>query len=252
MDKRIGAQLYTLRDFCKTEEDLANTLKKLKEIGYQTAQFSGVGPIPPENINALCRQYGIEPICTHRPFTEFIQNPDNCAAYHKALGCNIAGIGGMPQEFPRTAQGVREFIKAMAPISQALKSHGLRFAYHNHAFEFIKENGSFLMDILINESDFDFIVDVYWAAFAGINPAKLIRRLGQRAVVIHFKDLLVLPDSTITMCEVMEGNLDWDDIFAACEEAGSAYAMVEQDTCRRDPFESMKISYDNLTKKGFV
>ena len=35
MDKRIGAQLYTVRDLCKTKEDFENTMKRLAEIGFK-------------------------------------------------------------------------------------------------------------------------------------------------------------------------------------------------------------------------
>ena len=53
------------------------------------------------------------------------------------------------------------------------------------------------------------------------------------------------------MCEVGKGNLDWDDILAACEEAGVEYALVEQDTCETDPFDCLKTSYEFLKQKGF-
>ena len=38
---KIGAQLYTLRDYCKTLEDFSETLKKVADIGYTTVQVSG-------------------------------------------------------------------------------------------------------------------------------------------------------------------------------------------------------------------
>ena len=38
----IGAQLYTVRDFCKTTDALAETLKKVADIGYTEVQLSGV------------------------------------------------------------------------------------------------------------------------------------------------------------------------------------------------------------------
>lgn len=38
---RIGAQFYTVRDFCKTTEALAETLKKVADIGYEYVQISG-------------------------------------------------------------------------------------------------------------------------------------------------------------------------------------------------------------------
>ena len=53
------------------------------------------------------------------------------------------------------------------------------------------------------------------------------------------------------MFEVGFGNIDWDDVIAACEDANVEYALVEQDICRRDPFESLKMSYDYLSGKGF-
>ena len=35
------------------------------------------------------------------------------------------------------------------------------------------------------------------------------------------------------------------------DEAGAQYALVEQDICNRNPFESLKMSYDFLKSKGF-
>lgn len=37
----IGAQLYTVRDYAKTTEDFAETLKKIADIGYRIVQVSG-------------------------------------------------------------------------------------------------------------------------------------------------------------------------------------------------------------------
>ena len=41
MDKRIGAQLYTVCDFMKTIEDFDASCKKIKDIGYKIVQVSG-------------------------------------------------------------------------------------------------------------------------------------------------------------------------------------------------------------------
>jgi sugar phosphate isomerase/epimerase len=112
------------------------------------------------------------------------------------------------------------------------------------------------MDRLINETnpeEFMFIVDTYWLQFGGVDPAEFIRSLGKRAMMVHFKDYSINPNKNfiVEMCEVGEGNLNWDEIIKACDEAGSLYALVEQDICNRDPFESMKMSYDYLNTKGF-
>jgi len=41
---QIGAQLYTLRDFCQTPEGIAESLRKVADIGYRTVQLSGTCP----------------------------------------------------------------------------------------------------------------------------------------------------------------------------------------------------------------
>ena len=55
------------------------------------------------------------------------------------------------------------------------------------------------------------------------------------------------------MCEVGSGNLDWDGIISACEDAGTRWAFVEQDRnwIDNDCLKSLKTSYDFLTTKGF-
>ena len=251
MDHRIGAQLYTVRDFTQTAEGLEETFQKLKNIGYQTVQLSAIGPMEGAVVRDLCDRYQLEPVCTHKSPQDYLENLDATIAYHKTVGCQIAGLGAMPWDVPRTARGMRDFIRDFTPVSRALREAGLCFAYHNHAFEFIRDEGKFLMDILLEESDFDLILDVYWLSFAGIDPADFIRRAGSRARIIHFKDLAVNQENKVEMAEVMEGNLDWDKIIQACEQAGCQAAMAEQDICKGDPFESLRISYDNLKAKGF-
>ena len=54
MDKNICAQLYTVRDFCKTLPEFAETVKKVAAIGYKTVQVSGIGDIKAEDIRAVC------------------------------------------------------------------------------------------------------------------------------------------------------------------------------------------------------
>ena len=39
----IGAQMYTVRDFCKTDVETAAAMKRLNINGYRAVQISGVG-----------------------------------------------------------------------------------------------------------------------------------------------------------------------------------------------------------------
>lgn len=254
MDRRIGAQLYNVRAYTQDFESLEKTFERIHNMGYKTAQVSGVGSaITAEQIAELSKRYDIEIVCTHRDFDDYAFNLEREIEFHKTIGCKLPGFGIMGSAFTRTEAGFREFAYAAQRVINEMKKYDLPLLYHNHSFEFEKaSDGRTFFQILVDETELDFVLDVYWAINAGLNPAKLIRELGPRAKVIHFKDMCV-KNNEVMMSPVMEGNLDWDDIIAACDEAGSLWAAVEHDVIKDGmcPFESMEISYNNLKTKGF-
>ena len=255
MERQIGAQYWTVRDFCTTIEDFDETCRKVSEIGYKIVQISGT-PLAAAPMKEVLDKYGLKAVVTHRSFDDFQNNLEEIIDYNKTLGCELCGIGCMPAWAKESTENLDRFIRECNEVGAKLRKEGLYLGYHNHAFEFAKLGGKRIMDRLINETDpanVMFIIDTYWLQIGGVNPADFIRDLGKRAMMIHFKDLHVNADKNFTaeMCEVGEGNLDWDKIIEACDEAGAQWALVEQDTCNRDPFISLKMSYDYLTTKGF-
>ena len=255
MDKRIGAQYYTIRNFCKTLEDFDASCKKVSEIGYKTVQLSGIGDFTGNDIKKILDKYGLTAVCTHRPSQNYLENIEKEIEYHKAIGCKVAGLGAMPG-FNSEKQTLIDFGKNFTPVCEKLKEHGITFAYHNHAFEFEKVNGRHAYDILtenIKSDNFKLILDVYWLSYAGINPSKFIKEHKDNIGCVHFKDLKIV-ENTHKYGEIGEGNLDWDDIIESCEAVGVTDALVEQDSdwLGDNPFESLKISYDFLQKKGLV
>lgn len=252
MDKRIGAQYYTIRNFLQTLEDFELSCKKVSQIGYKTVQLSGIGDFSGEDIKKILDKYNLKAICTHRPAKNYLENIEEEILFHKAINCKICGLGSMPGTNV-ACETINEFINNFKPVCEKLGENGLTFAYHNHAFEFEKKNGVYAFDILTNGiecENFKFILDVYWLAYAGINPAEFIRAHKGKIVCVHFKDLAIV-DGTPCYAEVGKGNINWDDVINACEEAEVDYAFVEQDVCKNDPFDSLKISYDFLKEKGF-
>jgi len=253
MDKRIGAQLYTVRDYTKTLEEFDRTLEKIAKIGYKAVQLSAIGPFSAEEVKQACDKYHLIPVCTHRSMDEYCNHLEEMIQFHRTIGCSIAGIGAVPNLRNNLSwSDVTEFVTKMNVVSRELRKNGITFAYHNHDVDFELFDGKRPIEYILENGDFDLIADVYWIAAAGIDPARFIKRAGSRIKVAHFKDLAVKKNGEgQKMAEVMEGNLDWDSIIDACEGAGVEWAVVEQDICERDPFECLKCSYQNLTKKGF-
>lgn len=253
MDKRIGAQLYTIRQYTQTLDSFDQALEKISKIGYKAIQVSCVGPFKAEEIKTICDKHQLIPVCTHRSWDEYCNHLEESIQFHKTLGCQVAGLGAIPNlRTGFTWDDLVRFVEKMNQINKEFKKNGITFAYHNHDVEFSKVEGKRPMDYILEHAEFDFIVDVYWLAASGVDPARFIKKVGNRAKIVHFKDITVIENGKgQKIAEVMEGNLDWDSIIEACQSAGVEWAMVELDTCERDPFDSLQNSYKNLSTKGF-
>lgn len=246
---KLGAQLYTLRDYIKTYEDCEATFKYLNDLGINVIQISGIGPIPADKVAYLVEKYNMDVCVTHTSFDRMRTDLDSVMKEHKMLGCDTLGIGGMPEEFRKDSESLNEFIKITSEIGKKMHDNGLQFAYHNHAFEFSKiDNGRRIFDVLIEDTkpeEFSFIGDTYWFQYGGVNPCDYIKKIENRMKVCHFKDYKMVNDKP-AFAEIGTGNLNLDDIYNTCKATGVKYIVIEQDICEIDPRESMAISYKNL------
>ena len=252
MATQIAAQLYTLRNFTKTEADIAETMKKVRELGYEAVQCSALGPIAPEALKNIIDNEGITICATHTSYARMRDEPQAVIDEHQLWGCKHAAIGGIPGEY-RSAEGYAKFAKEASEVGARLAEGGLTFSYHNHSFELEEFDGRTGLDILYEESDpkyFHSELDTYWIQHGGGDPAEWIRKLKDRAAIIHLKDM-VNHSSGPRFAEVGEGILDWKAILEACLYSGVEWYIVEQDSCyERDPFESLGISLRNLQGMG--
>lgn len=249
----IGAQGYTIREFAQNEADLRETAKKLHDIGFKTLQVSGFGDIDPHVIRAICDENELQIVVTHTNPMLILEDTEKVIENHKVLGCKHVGIGAMPDKYRGSLEGMREFLKDFSVAADKLHAAGMKLHYHNHGFEYEKFEGKCLIDWMAEETDPDkwgFILDVYWTQFGGRNPARQIIDLADRIDVLHFKDMQ-MSFQTQRFAPVMEGNLDFDAILEACQEAGIRYAMIEQDDCYgKSPFDELATSAKNLVAAG--
>jgi len=250
---RTAAQLYTVREYTDTPEEIAETLKKVRDMGYKAVQVSGFGPIEPESLKELTADLGLEICATHVSYDRLKNDLDSLVKEHKMWDCKYVGIGAMPGKFQGSKEGFVKFAREASEIGKELQKQDLQLIYHNHNFEFVKFDGSTGLEILFRESDpeaLDFELDTYWVQAGGGDPIHWINKAAGRMKVVHFKDMGMDLEEGQIMTEIGEGNLNWSGIIEACEQTGVKWCAVEQDVCRRSPFESLKISLDFLKKQG--
>jgi len=248
----LAAQLYTVREFTKTAEGLAASLKKVRAMGYTSVQISAIGPIPDAEVKALLDANGLTCCITHVRVPWPWQDLDAIIAQHKLWGCPNVAVGSMPDKYRADEAGFCQFAAEANAIGKVLHEAGLTFSYHNHSFEFVRFGKRTGLGLLYEETDPRYMqaeLDTYWIQHGGGDPAAWIRRMKDRMPVVHFKDMVIL-NGQPTMAEIGEGNLNWPSILQACQDANVRWYAVEQDVCQRDPFESLQISYDNLKAMG--
>ncbi|MDR0525491.1 MAG: sugar phosphate isomerase/epimerase [Spirochaetaceae bacterium] len=250
---KIGAQLYSARDYTKIPADIEATLRRVKTLGFEVIQISGFGPCDIDLLARWVKELNLEVCVTHVPWNRLADKAElkTLIGEHRKIGCSHIGLGAKPGDvFPNSWEGYTRFIKKANEICGILKNEGMTFGYHNHDFEFQKWKGQTAMDRIIEECpDLYFILDTFWVQAGGGNPVKYIQKLAGRIQVIHFKDYRI-QDRNRQFAEIGEGNLDWDDIIRACKETRIPYAVIEQDgDFLSDPFESFALSLAFLRGK---
>ncbi|WP_246315318.1 sugar phosphate isomerase/epimerase family protein [Paenibacillus foliorum] len=108
---KIAAQLYTVRDYLKTPEDMAETLRKVKAIGYNAIQASGMGPVGDREFKEMADREGLTICATHIPYADLTNNLDAVIERHLIWGCKYVGLGGMPNEYRTSKEGYVKFAK---------------------------------------------------------------------------------------------------------------------------------------------
>ena len=251
---RLGAQLYTVRQFTQTIEGVAETLRKVADIGYTAVQISAFGPVDWGEVAHLVRDTGLTVAATHTKWDRFLTDLDAVIAEHEMLGCRHPAIGGLPEAY-RAPGGIKRFVEELTPVAAKLAAAGMDFSYHNHNLELARLGGekpwlAELYDTVPAEL-LKAEIDTYWIVAGGGDPVWWINRCAGRQPLLHLKDMLITPQREIRMAEIGEGNLNWPAILRAAEAGGVEHYLVEQDTCYgRDPFESLAISYRNLRAMG--
>ena len=246
----IGAQFYTLRQFCKTLDDFALSLRRVADIGYRTVQISGTCPYPAAWLKEQLDRNGLRCVLTHTPVARLTGELEQVIADHNVFGCDYIGMGFWAYDAERNMT-FEQWMETFPPVAGKIAAAGKLFMYHNHDQEFRKHEGrlilEWLMDALPPEK-MGFTLDTFWVQAGGGDPAQWLERLAGRVPVIHLKDFAY----GRKMAVIGEGNINFDRVFEKAEAGGTRYMLVEQDDCNgEDPFDCLTRSYQYLRSRGF-
>jgi len=243
----VGIQLYTVRN--EMLADAAGTLKKLAALGIKQVEsaasdkgyYYGLQPIEIKNI---CDDLGMKLSSGHihldDKFPQTIEG--GLAAGQEYLICSSLPTNG------QTVDNYKKTSDAFNKAGEACKKANIKFGYHNHDFEFEKENGQVLYDVLLNNTDPKLVhmeLDLGWVAATGNDPLQYFKNYPGRFELWHLKDMdLQKKHST----EFGKGGLQILEILKHRKQSGMKYFYVEQEEYTSSPLESMKENMDFLAK----
>ncbi len=265
----IGLQLYSVRG--DMEQDFKGTLQKVKALGYDGVEFAGLFGNTPEQVNAWCKEIGLNPISAHVPLADMLADVDKVIADYKSVGCQYIVVPYVTEERRPGGELFMQMIDEIRAIGEKCKAAGLVLLYHNHDFEFKKvENGQFGLDFLYSSVPADLLqteLDQCWVKYSGQDPVAYLQKYSGRAPVVHLKDFHVEgkqegdPYALIGLNEGEEkkqsafefrplghGVQDIPAIIAASKAAGSKWLIVEQDqpSMGKTPMECVAMSMEYL------
>ena len=248
MSQPICVQLYTVRDAMTA--DWRGTLNRVAQIGYAGVELVYTDQIPASEIKAELTANNLLASGAHVGIDFLRGDLDKVISDLKLLGARYVICPWMAPSQRGGAEDWRAFMHEFEVIGQRCHAAGMQFLYHHHDFELADLGDTNALTILLDESAQGLInaeIDIYWLAFAGMNPVDVIAKYSGRIPCLHLKDMAA---ESRTFAEVGHGTLDIPAILTAADNAGVEWLIVEQDVCPADPFDSITKSYNWLKNHG--
>ena len=245
----VALQVYTVRN--EMDRDYFGSLQKIAETGYQGVELS----LPPAGISvSQVRDYlgqaGMKWVGCHAGYDALSNNIDGLLASLNEAGCKNLILSYLTYH---SRQDVLDAAKKFNEFGKTCQAAGIQFFYHNHNHEFVQIEGERILDLLLKETDPALVkleMDTYWVQRGGSDPTEYLRGLHGRCPLLHIKDMEAGPEQFFA--EIGEGILNFGSILQEAQAAGVEWLIVEQDAGRRSPFDSIAISYRNLSKMGVL
>lgn len=235
---KIGLQLYTVRE--ELAQDFEGTIRKVAELGYEGVEFFHYFDRSAEQVKALLDETGLVAIGAHRPYTELLANGEAEIDYLLSIGSRNVIVPYLSEEQRADWDAVTDNLKK---LGKQCADKGAVLLYHNHEFELTeKKDGQPAFDLMYGTVPAELLqveMDTCWVYYGGYDPVEYLGRYAGRTPLIHLKDMKTREDGSAETVVLGEGVVDLKSIITASEQAGTEWAIVEQDECARDPLESI-------------
>ena len=252
--QKVYLQTYSLGRAVR--EDFLGSLEKVAQIGYTGVEFAGgYGGMEADKLKAYLQQLDLEPISTHVGL-EVIEEQ---LPFLAELGVSYVVCPGT--QFP-TYERTLEVANELNRLGKLAAEYGLKVGYHNHTHEFATFHDQYVLDILMDNTDPQYVLfqlDVGWATCAGIDVPAYLEKHSGRIQLIHVKETNqvigvqkphdfskfakdengrpIIPQEVLdemaavqkTNCPTGEGIIDWQKVCDTASANGAKAFIIERE-----------------------
>ena len=243
----IGIEMYAVRT--EQAKDLPNTLRTLKQIGYEAVEFyapymSWTLPYA-KDVRTMLDDLGLRCYSTHNGITSLTPGDAMTKAIeiNQILGARYIVLASPPFDH-NTADEWKALCVKLVAASDVLRPHGLFAGLHNHDAEWAKlADGQRVMELIAAHTPADFMLqlDVGTCVKAGADPVAWIWANPGRIRSAHLKDWAPGTAEQEKSYRVLfgEGIAPWKQIVTALESTGGVeFYLMEQEGSRFSEFET--------------
>ncbi len=273
-------QMIQLGTVMGTEEKAKETLRLMKEAGYEGIELNGfmIKKMPPIvrvlttlagmpigktarlDWRKLVQETGIKVVSVHEDLGSILRVPDEIIAEAKSFNTNYVVITGMHRFDYSDKPAVLDLAEKLNRAGRLMKEGGISLLYHNHNCEFRKvEPGVTAYDLLMEKTDSEYVnfeFDSYWATEAGVDTLALMRRLGSRMKLYHINDRgtrVSGPAGQILKSDSMElgyGNMNLTEMVKVAKDNGVDAVVLEshKNWIDKSPVKSFQLSAEFMNK----
>ena len=275
-------QQFMLGTVLNSEKQARNTLRTLKEAGYDGIELCGFMIHPTGlmvrlltkaagmptgrgghlNWHALVQEAGLQVVSLHLDLGAVERDAKAAAEEAKSFGTQYIVITGMYRFDYGDEAAVRELTQRLNAAGRELHTQGVELLYHNHNCELRRVNDTqTAYDILLTETDpayVNFEFDSYWFAEAGADALGWMKRLGPRMKLWHINDRgsrvsgpSMAPILKTDSVELGAGNLPLDALMEQAKAAGVEAVILEshRNWVDKDPLKSAQVSAAYLNRR---
>ncbi|MCB8840430.1 sugar phosphate isomerase/epimerase [Aurantimonas sp. VKM B-3413] len=224
----LSFQLYSARN---APQD-ADVLGTIASAGFTNVETFGPNHDDPEGFRKRLNAAGLTAKSGHFPLQMIGAELDRVISICRVLGIEIVVAPYLAAEDrPDDKAEWQALGDRLGRLAADCADEGLRFAWHNHDFEFAAlADGSLPIEHLLKDGVL-WEADVAWMVRAGAEPAAWLERYAGRIVAVHVKDIAPEGENAGEdgWADVGAGVVDWDRLWPLAVGSGASLMIAEHD-----------------------